>query len=85
MSSIDLENFIRDYQPNGWNCAIRNVCLVPFITKDEYKDIEAGLIPKKFKEWYYVEAIKKYFSSQLTKEWHQEKDIELLAFFIGDI
>lgn len=82
---MSLHNFIRDYKPDGWCCAIREVCFVPYISKDEYKEIEKGLIPKQFKQWYYIEAIKKYFLNQLIEEWKRNNISTPLAFIKGDI
>jgi hypothetical protein len=60
MSAIELEWFIRKYIPRIWVEPIERSCFIPRFNGCEFLQIMNGGIPDKIKEWYYIEAIRKW-------------------------
>jgi len=58
--TINLEQFIRNYQPKQWVEPIKEVDFVPHFSYEEINKIFSGNIPERITKWYIKEAIEEF-------------------------
>ena len=68
-SSVELECFIKYYNPKGWRGTIHEFDFAPLISEDEFKLILNGQIPKgrQYDKWYVHDAIKSWMDKEEIK------------------
>jgi hypothetical protein len=55
--ALELENYIRDYVPNGWKESIETAMFVPWVSVQDLMSIMNRVIPSKFSKQKFQEAI----------------------------
>ena len=66
--AINLEQFIRNYQPKHWKESIREVDFVPHFSYEEINEIFSGNIPERITKGYIKEAIQEFVKNLTTEK-----------------
>ena len=62
-NEISMRTFVSFYTPKIWKVPIGNAVFVPYWTQGEFFIMSKGIFPDNM-EWYFKEAIKKYFDGE---------------------
>ena len=64
--ALELEHFIRNYIPEGWQGSIENAMFVPTVLEADIVTIREGYIPNKFNWYPMVLAINEWLECRVS-------------------